>query len=101
MLAAVCRLPGQHLLCPLQRLGQAAALELDQVGETVAVFGAGGLGMSAIQLAAALGAKSVFAVDIDAARLALAERLGAIPIDAGAGDPVAAIRDLLEELGRG
>lgn len=49
-------------------------------GETVAVFGAGGLGMSAIQLARALGALTVFAVDLDAGRLALAERLGATPI---------------------
>ncbi len=49
-------------------------------GESVAVFGAGGLGMSAIQLAQALGALRVFAVDRDAGRLALAERLGAIPV---------------------
>jgi propanol-preferring alcohol dehydrogenase len=49
-------------------------------GESVAVFGAGGLGMSAIQLARALGALTVFAVDLDAGRLALAERLGAIAI---------------------
>jgi 2-desacetyl-2-hydroxyethyl bacteriochlorophyllide A dehydrogenase len=49
-------------------------------GESVAVFGAGGLGMSAIQLARALGALRVYAVDLDAGRLALAERLGAIPI---------------------
>lgn len=49
-------------------------------GESVAVFGAGGLGMSAIQLVQALGALRVFAVDRDAGRLALAERLGAIPV---------------------
>ncbi len=49
-------------------------------GESVAIFGAGGLGLSAIQLARALGALHVFAVDLDAGRLALAERLGAVPI---------------------
>lgn len=49
-------------------------------GENVAVFGAGGLGMSAIQLARAFGARRVFAVDRDTWRLALAERLGAIAI---------------------
>jgi 2-desacetyl-2-hydroxyethyl bacteriochlorophyllide A dehydrogenase len=49
-------------------------------GERVAIFGAGGLGMSAIQLAAVLGALTVIAVDRDAGRLALAERLGAIPV---------------------
>jgi propanol-preferring alcohol dehydrogenase len=52
-------------------------------GESVAVFGAGGLGLSAIQLARALGAARIFAVDLDAGRLALAERLGAIAIGAG------------------
>jgi len=49
-------------------------------GESVAIFGVGGLGMSAIQLARALGALAVFAVDLDAGRLALAQRLGAVPI---------------------
>jgi len=49
-------------------------------GETVAVFGAGGLGMSAIQLARAMGSLRIFAVDRDAGRLALAERLGAVPV---------------------
>jgi threonine dehydrogenase-like Zn-dependent dehydrogenase len=63
-------------------------------GETVAVFGAGGLGMSAIQLARAMGSLRVFAVDRDAGRLALAERLGAVPIDAGESDPAAEIRRL-------
>lgn len=61
-------------------------------GETVAVFGVGGLGISAVQLAHALGAARVFAVDVNPAKLALAERLGAEPVDARAGDPVAAIR---------
>ncbi len=51
-------------------------------GETVAVFGAGGLGMSAIQLARSMGALRVFAVDLDAGRLALAERLGAVAVRA-------------------
>lgn len=51
-------------------------------GESVAIFGVGGLGMSAIQLARALGALRIFAVDLDAGRLALAEQLGATPIDA-------------------
>ena len=65
-----------------------------QPGETVAVFGAGGLGMSAIQLARALGALAVYAVDINQARLALAETYGAIPVNAAHADPVAEIRRL-------
>jgi 2-desacetyl-2-hydroxyethyl bacteriochlorophyllide A dehydrogenase len=60
-------------------------------GESVAVFGAGGLGISAIQLARAFGAGPVFAVDLNAAKLALAERLGAVPIHARDSDPVAEI----------
>jgi propanol-preferring alcohol dehydrogenase len=65
-----------------------------QAGESLAVFGAGGLGMSAIQLARAFGALAVYAVDLDAGRLALAQQLGAVPVDAGAGDAAAEIRRL-------
>ena len=64
-----------------------------RTGETVAVFGVGGLGVSAVQLARALGASAVYAVDLNPAKLALAGRLGAVPIDARSGDPVQAIRD--------
>jgi len=63
-----------------------------QAGETVAIFGVGGLGQSAIQLAQACGAFDVYAVDINAERLALAAQLGAIPIDASSADPVTEIR---------
>ena len=61
-------------------------------GETVAVFGIGGLGSSALQLARAMGAMQVFAVDINPVKLELARSLGAIPIDATHGDPVREIR---------
>lgn len=61
-------------------------------GENVAVFGCGGLGVSAVQLARALGAREVFAVDLAPDKLALARTLGAVPVDARDGDPVAAIR---------
>ena len=63
-------------------------------GETVAVFGAGGLGISALQLAKHLGAAEVFAVDLNPRKLALAERFGAIPINASAGNPVEQIREV-------
>jgi threonine dehydrogenase-like Zn-dependent dehydrogenase len=49
--------------------------------------------MSAIQLARAMGALDVYAVDINKERLAMAERFGAIPVDASEVDPV-------EEIGR-
>jgi len=70
-----------------------------QAGETVAIFGVGGLGMSAIQLARALGALDVYAVDLNEERLALAGQYGAIPIDAAASDPVAQIRQLTRDSG--
>jgi propanol-preferring alcohol dehydrogenase len=62
--------------------------------DTVAVFGAGGLGISAIQLAIARGAKRVFAVDIKPSKLELAARLGATPINAALYDPLAALKEL-------
>lgn len=70
-----------------------------QPGETVAVFGAGGLGLSAIQLARAFGALQVYAVDIHEAKLRLAETYGAIPVNARQQDPVSEIRRLTR--GRG
>ncbi|MCH7583829.1 MAG: zinc-binding dehydrogenase [Acidobacteria bacterium] len=60
-------------------------------GSKVAVFGSGGLGMSAIQLALALEVDAVFAIDINPVKLEAAEELGAIPID-GSGDVAAAVR---------
>src|ERR1700704_1405876 len=51
-------------------------------GETVAIFGVGGLGISAVQLARHLGAAEVFAVDINPRKLELAERFGAIAVNA-------------------
>jgi propanol-preferring alcohol dehydrogenase len=65
-----------------------------QPGETVAIFGAGGLGMSAIQLARGMGALDVYAVDINPEKLKLAEIYGAIPVNASASDPVAELRRL-------
>jgi D-arabinose 1-dehydrogenase-like Zn-dependent alcohol dehydrogenase len=68
-------------------------------GETVAIFGVGGLGLSAIQLAKALGAIEVYAVDIKVDKLELASEYGAIPINASRMDAVEEIRKLTK--GRG
>lgn len=68
-------------------------------GETVAIFGIGGLGISAVQLARHFGAAEVFAVDINPRKLELAARFGAIPVNAAAGDPVEQIQALTQ--GRG
>ena len=68
-------------------------------GESVAVFGLGGLGISAVQLAKALGAREIFGVDIKPAKLALAKGFGVVPIDASQADPVSEILRLTQ--GRG
>jgi len=65
-----------------------------RLGESVAVFGVGGLGMSAVQLARAFGALDVYAVDINADKLKLAESYGAIAVNAREVAPVAEIRHL-------
>ena len=70
-----------------------------KAGETVAIFGVGGLGMSAVQLAYAMGALQVFGVDLNPEKLALAEEYGAIPINAGRIDAVEEIKHLTH--GRG
>lgn len=63
-----------------------------QPGETVAVFGCGGVGLSAVMIAAALGAH-VIAVDVNAQALAHALDSGAeFAIDASDADPADAIR---------
>jgi len=69
-------------------------------GERVLVVGAGGLGLSAIQLAYALGAREVIAVDRDEAKLAVAEQLGATPVSA-AGVEVDQVVCQVRELTRG
>jgi alcohol dehydrogenase len=62
-----------------------------QAGEWVAVHGCGGLGLAAVMIAAAAGAR-VIAVDIDDAKLARARALGAE--HAVSEDPLRAIREL-------
>lgn len=63
-------------------------------GEWVVVSGIGGLGHLAVQYARAMGLQ-VCAVDIDDGKLAHATRLGAeAVVNAGHGDPVAAVRQV-------
>jgi 2-desacetyl-2-hydroxyethyl bacteriochlorophyllide A dehydrogenase len=68
-------------------------------GETVAIFGVGGLGISAVQLAHAFGALDVYAVDINADKLRLAQKYGAIAVNAISSDPVTEIRQLTQGKG--
>jgi len=65
-------------------------------GSTVAVFGCGGIGCSVIQGARIAGARTVIGVDLRREKLDLAKRMGATHgVDAGASDPVKAIRALV------
>jgi propanol-preferring alcohol dehydrogenase len=64
-----------------------------QSGDSVAIFGFGGLGFSALQLARALGCREVYVVEINPAKLALITEAGGIAIDAIAGDTVQQIRE--------
>ncbi|MFM7535694.1 MAG: alcohol dehydrogenase catalytic domain-containing protein [Acidimicrobiales bacterium] len=69
-----------------------------QAGETVAVHGCGGVGLAAVALGRALGAR-VLALDVDPAALALARRLGATETVATIpGDP-AATANIVADLG--
>ncbi|GAA2403359.1 zinc-dependent alcohol dehydrogenase family protein [Actinomadura vinacea] len=63
-------------------------------GEWVAVHGCGGVGLSAVMIAVAAGAR-VVAVDIAEGALALARELGAAAaVDASSGDAAAAVREI-------
>jgi S-(hydroxymethyl)glutathione dehydrogenase / alcohol dehydrogenase len=66
-----------------------------EAGATVAVFGAGGVGLAVIQGARIAGAGMIIAVDVFERKLVQAKELGAThAVDASAGDPVKAIREL-------
>jgi D-arabinose 1-dehydrogenase-like Zn-dependent alcohol dehydrogenase len=64
--------------------------------ESVVVYGCGGVGLSAIQISAALGAR-VIAVDLDDRKLDLAKKVGASDVINGSKtDPVKAVKDLTQ-----
>jgi S-(hydroxymethyl)glutathione dehydrogenase / alcohol dehydrogenase len=73
--------------------GVGAALNLGAIahGDTVMVIGCGAVGLAAVQGARLAGAGAIIAVDLDAAKLALAARMGATHgINASTDDAVAA-----------
>ena len=59
--------------------GAGAVIEALHVsfGDSIAIFGVGGVGLSAVMAAKLVGARHIVAVDINADRLALAQELGA------------------------
>jgi S-(hydroxymethyl)mycothiol dehydrogenase len=77
--------------------GLGAAMFTGEVGpgDSVAVFGCGGVGCAAVAGARLAGATTVIGVDLDRKKLALAESFGATAtVDAGSTDPVEAVREL-------
>ncbi|MDR0594623.1 MAG: alcohol dehydrogenase catalytic domain-containing protein [Bifidobacteriaceae bacterium] len=80
------------------------------IGETMAVIGAGGVGLAAIQVARAVGASRIVAVDVDDGKLAAARAAGATDaVNSLAADAAAVVRELtgggvdaaVEAVGRG
>jgi S-(hydroxymethyl)mycothiol dehydrogenase len=64
-------------------------------GDTVAVFGCGGVGDAAIAAAALAGARVIVAIDVDDRKLEWAKGFGAThTVNAAQADPVEAVRDL-------
>jgi propanol-preferring alcohol dehydrogenase len=83
---------GATLMCASATSFHALRKARLRAGEKAAVFGIGGLGLSAVQLAMAFGAVEVFAVDRLEEKLELAARYGAVPVNAARVDPVEEIR---------
>jgi len=64
-----------------------------KAGESIAIFGFGGLGFSALQLARAFDCGDVYVVEINPAKLASAASMGAVAIDVRSADPVEQIKN--------
>ena len=69
-------------------------------GDTVAVYGCGGVGAAAVAGAALAGARQVIAIDVDRRKLGAARRLGATSaVNAKEEDPVEAVKRLTDGFG--
>ena len=69
-------------------------------GESVAIFGVGGVGLSAVAAAKVVGADPIIAVDLSEEKLAFARKFGATTtINASQEDPVKAIKALTQRTG--
>jgi len=69
------------------------------LGDTVAVFGAGPVGLCAVACAPLFGASLVIAVDVLDYRLDIAKKFGAVTINASKEDAVTGIMELTEGIG--
>lgn len=71
-------------------------------GQSVAVFGVGGVGLSAIAAAKVVEADPIIAVDLDDEKLAFARKFGATHgVNASQVDPIEAVKKLTEKAGPG
>jgi S-(hydroxymethyl)glutathione dehydrogenase/alcohol dehydrogenase len=69
-------------------------------GDTVAVIGCGGVGLNVIQGARIAGAERIIAIDMVEGKLQMAKEFGATDfVNAGEGNPVAAVQSLTNERG--
>jgi 2-desacetyl-2-hydroxyethyl bacteriochlorophyllide A dehydrogenase len=90
---------GATLMCASATALHALKKSRLKAGETVAIFGVGGLGQSAVQLSKAFGALEVYAVDIHDEKLDLARQYGAIPVNGSRVDAVEEIKKLTKGKG--
>ena len=68
-------------------------------GSSIAIWGAGGIGLCAITAASACGCNPIIAIDISDDKLSLAEKCGATHLIDGRRDPVTKIREITEGQG--
>lgn len=90
---------GATLMCASATAFHALKKSRLKTGERVAIFGAGGLGQSAVQLAKAFGALEVYVVDINEEKLNLAKEYGAIPVNGKSLNAVEEIKRLTKGKG--
>jgi 2-desacetyl-2-hydroxyethyl bacteriochlorophyllide A dehydrogenase len=90
---------GATLMCASATAFHALRKARLKPGEVAVIFGVGGLGLSAVQLAKVFGALTVFAVDINEDKLKIAAHYGAIPLNAQRVDPVSEIQKLTNHKG--
>ncbi len=91
--AEVSREIGATMMCSSATALHALNKARLKPGESIAIFGFGGLGFSALQLARAFDCEQIYVVEINPAKLAWVEKRGAIAIDANKGNPVDQITD--------
>jgi 2-desacetyl-2-hydroxyethyl bacteriochlorophyllide A dehydrogenase len=80
---------GYHAIC-----ANAARLQPPEPGSTVAVLGLGPVGLCAVQVAKAIGASLVVAIDTVEERLRMAERFGAVAVHLTEDDPRGRVKEL-------